>query len=151
MPAFGYVAFDDLLDETAGWKSNIDHVVVRPGGIFAIETKAYSVFGNGRAGIEKDGVLRLSKKEALGDPFGQARSSADKLFKRLKGYLRQDSVVLPVLVFPGWDVAVPKSESGVVVLNDGTIEERNSSRRKNASSTNEEIGICWHLDRSARS
>src|SRR4051812_18180994 len=46
-----YVTFDDLMDETAGWKSNIDHVVVGPGGVFAVETKGYSIFGNGRVEI----------------------------------------------------------------------------------------------------
>lgn len=35
-----YVTFDDLLADD----SNIDHVLVGPGGIFAIETKAYSVW-----------------------------------------------------------------------------------------------------------
>lgn len=60
-----YVTFDDLMDETAGWKSNIDHVVVGPGGIFALETKGYSIFGNGRVDVEKNGILRLSNKAAI--------------------------------------------------------------------------------------
>lgn len=145
-----YITFDDLMDESAGWKSNIDHVVVGPGGVFAIETKGYSIFGNGRVEIGKDGLLRLSHKEAYGDPLGQARASADKISKHLEGYLRQDFIVQPVLVFPGWEIAMPKSESRVVVLNDGTIEEFFSSRERVLS--NEEIrDVCSHLDRSARS
>jgi len=65
-----YVIFDDLLADD----SNIDHVLVGPGGIFAIETKAYSVFGNGCVGVDTDGVLRLSNKPAIGDPLRQARA-----------------------------------------------------------------------------
>jgi hypothetical protein len=144
-----YVTFDDLMDESAGWKSNIDHVVVGPGGVFAIETKGYSVFGNGRVQVLKDGVLSLSSKEARGDPLGQARSSAGKVAKHLEACLRQNVSVRPVLIFPGWDIAMPKSESGVVLLNDGTIEEYFSSRERILS--NEQIrNICSHLDRSAR-
>lgn len=146
---YDYVTFDDLLDETAGWKSNIDHVVVGPGGVFAIETKAYSVFGNGCAEIGADGVLRLSKKEALGDPLGQSRRSAEKVTRQLQLRLRQEFPVQPVLVLPGWGIAMPKSESGVAVLNDDTIEEFFKSRRRALS--NEQIrDICSHLDRNAR-
>jgi Nuclease-related domain len=145
-----YVTFDDLMDESAGWKSNIDHVFVGPGGVFAIETKGYSVFGNGRIEVGKDGLLRLSNKEAYGDPLGQACSSATKVSKHLERCLRQNFSVQPVLVFPGWDIAMPKSESGVVLLNDGTIGEFFSSRERVLS--NEQIrDICSHLDRSARS
>jgi hypothetical protein len=145
-----YVTFDDLMDESAGWKSNIDHVVVGPGGVFAIETKGLSVFGNGRVEVGKDGVLRLSNKDAYGDPLEQARSSARKITRHLESCMRKDVSVQPVLVFPGWDVAMPKSESGVVILNDGTVEEFFSSRER--ALTNAQISeICSHLDRSARS
>jgi hypothetical protein len=147
---YDYVTFDDLMDETAGWKSNIDHVVVGPGGVFAIETKGYSIFGNGRLEVGKDGVLRLSNKEAYGDPLGQARSSAGKISRHLQGCLRQDFFVQAVLVFPGWEIAMPKSESGVVVHNDGTIEEFFSSRERVLTNT-QVSEICSHLDRSARS
>jgi Nuclease-related domain len=145
-----YVTFDDLMDETAGWKSNIDHVVVGPGGVFAIETKGYSIFGNGRVEIGKDGGLRLSTKAAQGDPLEQARSSARKISRHLKSCMRQDFFVQPILVFPGWKIAAPKSESGVVVLDDETIEEFFSTRQRVL--TNAQITeICSHLDRSARS
>ena len=67
-----YVTFDDLLVD----RSNIDHVLVGPGGIFAIETKAYSIFGNGCVGVDESGVLRLSNKRALKNPLRQAAASA---------------------------------------------------------------------------
>ena len=46
-----YVAFDDLLVD----RSNIDHVLVGPSGIFAIETKAYSV-------LETDGLVSMNSE-----------------------------------------------------------------------------------------
>jgi hypothetical protein len=124
--------------------------VVGPGGIFALETKGYSIFGNGRIEVGSDRVLRFSNKAAHGDPLEQARSSARKISGHLKSCIRQDLFVQPVLVFPGWEVAMPKSESGVVILNDGTIDEFFSSRERVL--TNAQISdICSHLDRSARS
>ena len=50
-----YVTFDDLLLEGV----NVDHVVVGAGGVFAVETKTFSIFGNGSAGIDASGVLQL--------------------------------------------------------------------------------------------
>jgi Nuclease-related domain len=144
-----YVTFDDLMDESAGWKSNIDHVVVGPGGLFAVETKGFSVFGDGYIEIQADGVLRLSGKEALKDPLGQAKSSAAKVSRHLEGCLHQKFWVHPVLVFPGWGVRSPKSETGVVVLSEGMIYDFFTSREHVFS--NEAIrDICSHLDRSAR-
>src|SRR5207245_11234822 len=93
-----YVAFDDLLVD----QSNIDHVLVGPGGIFAIETKAYSIFGNGCVGVDEIGILRLSSKPAMNDPLGQAKASAANVTKILKDRMRQEFEVTPVLIFPGW-------------------------------------------------
>jgi hypothetical protein len=83
-------------------QSNIDHVLVGPGGIFAIETKAWSIFGNGCVGIDESGVLRLSNRPALKDPLHQAARSAANVSKILKERMRRDFDVIPVLIFPGW-------------------------------------------------
>ena len=55
-----YVAFDDLLVD----QSNIDHVLIGPGGIFAIETKAYSVFGSKMIRCRLDPPLPASADRA---------------------------------------------------------------------------------------
>ncbi len=73
-----YVTFDDLVDKTGGFTTNIDHVVVGPGGVFAVETKAFSVFGNGRAQINSEGALLLSKKVAFGDPLSKRENRPTK-------------------------------------------------------------------------
>ena len=141
-----YIAFDDLLVD----QSNIDHVLVGPGGIFAIETKAYSVFGNGCVGVDESGVLRLANKPAMKDPLGQASASAQNVAKILNDRLRQEFKVIPVLIFPGWTLKPAKAETGVVVLNDGTIPDFFETQHDVL--TNDQItAIASHLDQSARS
>jgi hypothetical protein len=141
-----YVAFDDLPVDQA----NIDHVLVGPGGIFAIETKAYRVFGNGCVGVDKSGVLRLSNKPALKDPLGQAARSAADVAKILTERMRKDFDVVPVLIFPGWTLKGAKAETGVVVLNDAMISEFFGSR-PTVLSDEHITNICSHLDQTARS
>jgi hypothetical protein len=141
-----YVAFDDLV--VTG--ENVDHVLVGPGGIFAIETKAYSIFGNGCVGVDETGVLRLGNKPAFGDPLNQARRCADHVAKLLQDRTRKPHNVTPVLIFPGWTLKSAKAETGVVVLNDGTITDFFASRPEVLS--NDQItDICSHLDQVARS
>ena len=140
-----YVTFDDLLLEGV----NVDHVVVGPGGIFAAETKTYSVFGNGIAGIAPNGELHLSGKPAFKDPLKQARASAAIVSAELKRWMRRDLWVNPVVVLPGWRIDPPKIETDVVVLNEETIGEFFKTRPDKLN-TPEIRDICSHLDRSAR-
>jgi hypothetical protein len=141
-----YITFDDLL--LGG--INVDHVVVGPGGVFAIETKMYSVFGSGSAGIGGDGVLQLSGKPAFKDPLKQARASAALVSGELKRWTQREIWVHPVLILPGWRIDRPKTDAKVVVANEDTVREFFGSRERVL--TNDQIrDICLHLDRSARS
>jgi len=140
------VTFDDLLLEGV----NVDHVVVGPGGVFAVETKAYSVFGNGIAGISANGELHLSGKPALKEPLKEARSSAAIVSAELKRWMRRDIWVNPVVVLPGWRIDPPKVETDVVILNEEMIAEFFKTRPEKLN-TSEIRDICSHLDRSARS
>jgi hypothetical protein len=141
-----YVAFDDLLVD----QSNIDHVLVGPGGIFAIETKAYSIFGNGCVGVDESGVLRLGNKPAMKDPLRQAARSAANVAKILKERVRKDFDVTPVLIFPGWTLRSAKAETGVAVLNDDVIFDFFESQ-PTVLSDEQITSICSHLDQTARS
>jgi hypothetical protein len=141
-----YVTFDDLLLGDV----NVDHVVVGPGGVFAIETKAYSVFGKGSAGIEANGTLQLSSNPAFKDPLKQARASAALVSAELKRWTQREIWVNPVLILPGWRIDPPKIETSVVVLNEETVSEFFKTRPEKLSTT-EIREICSHLDRSARS
>ncbi len=125
-------------------------MLVGPGGIFAIETKAYNIFGNGCVGVDESGVLRLGNKPAIKDPLRQAARSAEKVAKILKERVRKDFDVTPVLIFPGWTLRGAKAETGVVVLNDDMVSDFFESRR--TVLLDEQItNICSHLDQSARS
>ena len=141
-----YVAFDDLVVD----QSNIDHVLVGPGGIFAIEMKAYSIFGNGCVGVDESGVLRIGNKPAIKDPLHQAARSAANVAKILKERARKDFDVTPVLIFPGWTLRGARAETGVVVLNDGMISDFFESR-PTVLSDEQITHICSHLDQTARS
>lgn len=140
-----YITFDDLILEGV----NVDHVVVGPGGVFAIETKTYSPFGRRVAGIAANGHLQLDGKPALNDPCKQARKSAALVSGELKRWIRREIWVDPVLVLPGWRIEAPKSQTNVVLLNEETASEFFKTRptKFNASEIRE---ICSHLDRSAR-
>jgi len=141
-----YVTFDDLLLEGV----NIDHVVVGPGGVFAIETKTYSVFGNGIAGIAANGELHLSGKPALKDALNQARSSAALISAEVKRWTAREVWVTPVVVLPGWRIDPPKSETTVIVLNEEIVSEFFKTRGEKLSHA-QVREVCSHLDRSARS
>jgi hypothetical protein len=141
-----YVTFDDLLLEGV----NIDHVVVGPGGVFAVETKTFSIFGNGLAGIDASGVLQLGGKPAFKDPLKQARASAAMVSAELKRWMQREMWVNPVVVLPGWRIDPPKIETDVAILNEETIAEFFKTRREKLNAS-EIRDICSHLDRSARS
>jgi hypothetical protein len=141
-----YVTFDDLLLRDV----NVDHVVVGPGGVFAIETKAYSVFGSGLAGIDTNGVLQVGSKPTFKDPLKQARASAALVSAELKRWTKREQWVDPVVILPGWRIEPPKVETSVVVLNEETVAEFFKTRPEKLS-TAEIREICSHLDRSARS
>jgi Nuclease-related domain len=141
-----YVTFDDLLLEGV----NVDHVVVGPGGVFAVETKAFWIFGNASAEIDGSGMVQLGGNPAFKDPLKQARASAAMVSAELKRWMHREMWVNPVVVLPGWRIAPPKVETDVVLLNEETIPEFFKTRPEKLN-TSEIRDICSHLDRSARS
>jgi hypothetical protein len=141
-----YVAFDDVM--VSG--ENVDHVLVGPGGIFAIETKTYSIFGNGCVGVDETGVLRLGNKPALGDPLDQAKRCAEKVTKLLQDRTRKPYAATPMAIFPGWTLKRAKVETGVVVLSDRTITEFFEALPAKFSDT-QITDVCSHLNQIARS
>ena len=93
--AAGYQPFHDLRRE--GY--NIDHVVVGPAGVFAIETKFRSGYGD----IEfrnGEGLFVGGRKEEA-DALLQARRNALEVSRTLKDNCKIDRWVQPVVVFVG--------------------------------------------------
>ncbi len=98
---------------------NIDHVVVGPSGVFAIETKyrrkrkdekdGHKVFYNGTR-------LRFGKKETSA-PLAQSKRQVKKLSEMLSPMFGATEVT-PILVFVGWWVEMEKGVVEVLVLNE---------------------------------
>jgi hypothetical protein len=113
----GYVIFHDIL---AG-DFNIDHVVIAPNGIFAIETKTWSK--NSKDEIVFDGEhMTLNGRQLNPNPAEQARINAKWLHKELQKMTLKDYPVRPVVVFPGWWVTNTKENTDTWVLNPGQLD-----------------------------
>ena len=99
---------------------NIDHIVVGPCGVFAVETKgrAKPTTGNGMADAQiiYDGESLRFPKWVETKPLEQAKSQAEWLRKWLSSATGESVGVQPVLSLPGWFVK-RTSPSGIPVLN----------------------------------
>lgn len=98
---------------------NIDHVVVGPSGVFAIETKTRRQ-GRARVGFMAHEIIYDGR--ALAYPWGedqhglaQALRQAEWLAQFLQRELGRSIPVQPLLVFPGWTI-IHKGRGAVSVL-----------------------------------
>lgn len=120
----GCQVFHDLAMEKRG---NIDHIVVAPHAVFAIETKAYRKSNEKIDGKEQHRVTftgselefpnRRSSRE-----LKQARSNAKALSEKLSRLTAEQVVVKPVLVICGWYVN-RTGKGDVTVVNDDLRKE----------------------------
>lgn len=103
-------AFHDLEVREPGKKPwNIDHVVVSPGGIFVIETKARRK-PKAMAGKLKGHQLIFDGQQIIFPPpmkpdrhgLAQAQRNAQWLASKLSSLNGENVPVSPALVFPGW-------------------------------------------------
>lgn len=117
----GYEVLHDIPGEREG--TNIDHVLVGPGGVFVIETKTWSKVGDQK--IEYDGKRITIDGHDRSKPLGQARACRDDVQRRLtERFPGRDIPVRAIVVFAGWFVSGPKGRSGpddVWVLNEGGV------------------------------
>ena len=97
-----------IIHDVQAKQFNIDHVVITPGGIFAVETKsrlkpaagqgseAAKVFYDGK-GLKFPGWMET-------EPVEQARRQADWLARHLQAATGERLPVVAVLALPGWYV-----------------------------------------------
>lgn len=87
---------------------NIDHVVITPGGIFAVETKSRlkPPAGQGAEAVKViyDGKCLKFPGWTETAPIEQARRQADWLARHLQAETGERLPVFPVLALPGWFV-----------------------------------------------
>lgn len=97
------MVFHDL----PGNRGNIDHVVVAPNAVFAVETKWRSKQGSGAKSAEVwfDGkTLQFPNGYRDSAPVEQASACASELAKYLQGKTGERVKVVPVVALPGWYV-----------------------------------------------
>lgn len=114
--AHGYRVFHDIQADNF----NIDHVVVGPNGVFAVETKGRSK-PNRKRGAEDARVVfdgkNLNFPDAVeSEPLEQARWQARWLSDWLTSAVGEKVAASPVLALPGWYI-VRKKWSDVFLLN----------------------------------
>ncbi len=140
----GYAPFHDLRRE--GY--NIDHVVVGPAGVFAIETKFRSGYGE----IEfrnGEGLFVGGRKEEA-DALLQARRNAVDVGRTLKDDCKIDRWVQPLVVFVGdWRIKNKWRNTDARVLTVDQISRYFEQLQPEL--TRDEIRlIASHLERSAK-
>ena len=142
--SLGYAPFHDLRRD--GY--NIDHVVVGPAGVFAIETKFRSGYGE----IEfrnGEGLFVGGRKEEA-DALLQARRNALDVSRTLKHDCKIDTWVQPVVVFVGdWRIKNKWRNTDTRVL---TVDEISRYfEQLQPELTRDEIKlIASHLERSSK-
>lgn len=97
----------EVFHDLPGDKGNIDHVIVAPNAVFAVETKWRSKVGEGKksAGVQFNGkALLFSNGYPDSEPVDQAQACAKDLARFLKGKTGEPVKVVPVVALPGWYV-----------------------------------------------
>lgn len=110
-----------LIHDVQAGEFNIDHVVVTPAGVFAVETKSRlkPPAGNGPPKVRYDGKALDFGAWKETKPVVQAERQARWLAKYLREATGETFPVTPVLALPGWYVerAAPITSNMVQVIN----------------------------------
>jgi hypothetical protein len=113
--AQGCEVFHDL----PGDRGNIDHVVVAPNAVFAVETKWRSKHAKGASSADVwfDGkTLQFAGGYRDSAAIAQASACASELAKYLGGRTGEQVRVIPVVALPGWYVKNRQEATGSGVL-----------------------------------
>ncbi len=106
--AAGFRVFHDVPFENKGKKFNIDHVLVGPHGVFAVETKTRrkpsDVKGLAKAKVFSDGERLQFPKYTETDSIAQARRNAATLGSWLSQAIGEPVKANAILTIPGWSV-----------------------------------------------
>lgn len=112
----GYYVFHDL----PGDHFNIDHVVIGPAGVFAIETKTRSKpVGKGKQlamVIFEDSQLKFPDYQES-ESIQQAKDQSKWLSEFLRKSVGKAVAVKPVLALPGWLVERRERDPSIMVIN----------------------------------
>jgi hypothetical protein len=143
----GCAVFHDVV----GTGFNVDHVVVSPHGIYAVETKTCSKPANTNATIVFDGE-KVVVSGCLPDarPIRQAMANADWLRRDvLLASTGKSFPVTPVLLFPGWWVESKCRNERIWVLNPGMLSAEISRQPRVLTEADAHMA-AYHLSRFVR-
>lgn len=141
--------FRPLHDIVAG-RFNVDHVLIGPPGIFAIETKTRRKSGGREEKVLVDGSrILIAGRSAEPNPADQAKGNAAWVRGLLARSTGREFTVDPVVVFPGWWVEFNQKPNGLFVMNEKGFE--NIIAKLPATLTKEEIAMAaFHLEQFVR-
>ena len=105
---------------------NIDHVIVSPTGVFAVETKSRQKLPAPKGKRECDAIFDGEGVEFPTwrdvDMVKQAKMQGERLRAFLTSAVGEPVDVLPILTLPGWYVTTSKRPGGMRVLNPKMIK-----------------------------
>jgi hypothetical protein len=112
----GYRVYHDMQAD----KFNIDHIVIGPSGVYALETKYRSkVSGNGANGarvIRDNDILRFPDNRIDSKAIPQARAQAKWLSEFLTKSVGKQITVQAMVALPGWYVEKGPHDGTVLVI-----------------------------------
>jgi hypothetical protein len=140
----GCQVFHDVLGESF----NVDHIVVGPTGLFAIETKTHSKSLKGACNVKFDGEhVTVNGATPDRDPVVQAKAEARWVSDLLEQSTGRRFFVQPVVLYPGWFVETTKPNVDVLVLNENAVPTYIKNTRNHALSPEDISLIAFHLKR----
>jgi hypothetical protein len=145
----GYCVYHDFPAE----RFNIDHILVGPSGVFAVETKARSKRGTGdrkaEAKVISDGERLRFPMWVTTEPIDQAKAQAVWLSKWLSSAVGDPVKVSSMVTIPGWYIE-RKSPNGVPVLNPKQVKAYIEAKKEEVLSESMIKRICHQLEQKCR-
>lgn len=145
----GYDVYHDFPAE----KFNIDHIIIGPAGVYAVETKARRkpATGDGQfdAKVVYDGRKLHFPDWVETKPLEQARRIAQWLSRWLSSAVGDSVNVQPVIALPGWYVE-RQSPNGFPVINPKNIRSILKSSRNKALDESMVTRIVHQIDQRCR-
>ncbi len=146
----GYHVYHDFPAD----RFNIDHILVGPSGVFAVETKARSkgssLSRKAEATVIYDGERLRFPSWVTTEPIDQAKAQAEWLSKWLSGAVGDPVKVSPMVTIPGWFIE-RKSPNGVPVLNPKKgVKAYLDAKKETALSESMIKRICHQLEQKCR-
>ena len=146
LQSLGYQVFHDV--QADGF--NIDHLVVGPNGVFAVETKGRHKRTNDAKNGQKDYVMSFENNQLNfpswfeKEPLEQAERQAKWVATWLNKACGISLNVMPLLVFPGWFVTL-KSKPPFPVVNHKQLEKTIPTLRGTQLDPMQINAVCYQV------